>query len=135
MAATISADFLDLFSKPAFAHLATLMPDGSPQITPVWVDFDGEHVLVNSRRGRRKNNNMTERPQVALEISDPANPYRYITIRGRVVEVTEQDAEAQLDRLAKRYLNLDRYPWYGQDEVREIFKILPEHVTTRVIQE
>lgn len=135
MSAKIPDEFLDLFQKPAFGHLATLMRDGTPQVTPVWVDFDGEHILINSRQGRLKNNNMSQRAAVAIDIVDPQNPYRYITIRGRVVAITEDGAAEQLDRLTQRYLNKDHYPWYQPGEVRSIFKILPEHVATRMIQE
>ena len=86
MAATIPAEFLDLFKKPAFANLATLNPDGSPQVTPVWVDFDGTNILVNTARGRVKDRNLQREPRVALSIPDPENPYRYLGIQGRVTE-------------------------------------------------
>lgn len=135
MASTIPPEFLDLLSKRAFAHFATIMPDGTPQITPVWVDFDGEYVLINSKSGRTKNINVTERPMVAVEISDPANPYRYLMIRGPVVEIitlAEQDT-AHIDSLAKRYLGLDVYPWTAPGDVRQIFKIRPDKVVGRVV--
>ncbi len=127
----IPESHLDLFSfeKRAFGHLATLMPDGSPQVTPVWIDFDGTHVLVNSARGRQKDRNMRRDPRVAIEVSDPENPYRYVQIRGRVVEITEEGADEHIDRLAKKYRGLDRYPWRRPGEVRVIYKILPEHVS------
>jgi anthraniloyl-CoA monooxygenase len=128
----IPAEFLDLFRKPAIAHLATLMPDGTPQVTPVWVDYDGGHVLVNSAAGRRKDLNMAERPRVALEIADPDNPNRYVTVRGSVVEISEVGADEHLDRLARRYLGRDRYPdtFRFPGEVRRIYRIAPEKVTT-----
>jgi PPOX class probable F420-dependent enzyme len=129
----IPPEFLDLFQKPAFAHLATIMPDGSPQITPVWVDFDGTYILVNSRVGRVKNNNMATRAQVAIEISDPDNPYRYLTIRGRVVEVVALNDTSHIDKLAQRYLGLEKYPWGAPDEQRQLFRIQPEKVTGRVV--
>jgi len=133
MTAAIPEAFLDLFQKRAFAHFATVMADGTPQITPVWVDYDGEYVLVNSRVGRTKNRNVQDRPAVAIEISDPDNPYRYLMIRGTVVTVETQPDTAHIDSLAKRYLGLDRYPWGQPGEVREIFKIRPDHIVTRVI--
>lgn len=120
--------FLDLFAKRAFGHLATPMPDGSPQLTPVWVDYDGRHLLVNSRRGRRQNPNVAARPRVAIEIQDPDDPSRYLSVRGRVVEVVEDAGGEQIDRLARRSLGLARYPWGAPGEVREIFKMLPERV-------
>ncbi|MFQ5815819.1 MAG: TIGR03618 family F420-dependent PPOX class oxidoreductase, partial [Candidatus Hydrothermarchaeaceae archaeon] len=82
MTEVIPANYLDLFEKKAFANLATIMPDGSPQVTPVWVDVDGDDVLINSARGRQKDLNMRSRPQVALSIQDPDNPYRYLEVRG-----------------------------------------------------
>jgi anthraniloyl-CoA monooxygenase len=127
----IPRDFLDLFAKATFAHLATLMPDGSPQVTPVWVDYDGRHILVNSAAGRQKDLNMEQRRQVAIEIPDPDNPNRYLAVRGTVVEITEQGADAHLDRLARRYLNRDKYPdsYRFPGEIRRIYKILPKRVT------
>jgi anthraniloyl-CoA monooxygenase len=131
-AGPIPHDFLDLFEKPAVAHLATLMPDGSPQVTPVWVDYDGHHVLVNSAAGRQKDLNMERRRRVAIEIQDPDDPNRYVSVRGTVVEITEDGADAHLDRLARRYLNRDRYPdsYRFPGEVRRIYRIEPARVTT-----
>ncbi|MBZ0285338.1 MAG: PPOX class F420-dependent oxidoreductase [Anaerolineae bacterium] len=133
MTAAIPEAFLDLFKKRAFAHFATIMADGTPQVTPVWVDFDGEYVLVNSRVGRTKNRNVQDRPAVAIEISDPENPYRYLMIRGTVVAVETMPDDTHIDSLAKRYLGLDRYPWGQPGEVRQIFKIRPDHVVARVV--
>jgi PPOX class probable F420-dependent enzyme len=131
MAPQVPDAFLDLFHKKSFAHLATLMPDGRPQVTPVWCDFDGTHVLINSAKGRRKDKNMRREPRVALSIQDPENPYRYLEVRGRVVSVSEEGADAQIDRLAKRYMGVDRYPLRKPGEVRVIYKILPEVVSVR----
>jgi PPOX class probable F420-dependent enzyme len=120
--------YLDLFSKPAFAHLVTLMPDGSPQVTPVWVDLDGNTVIVNTAKGRLKDRNMKRDPRVALAVSDPANPYRYVQVRGRVSDITENGGDAHIDRMAKKYLNQDSYPYRQSGEVRVIYRITPEHV-------
>ncbi len=120
---------LALYQKKSFGHLATLLPNGTPQTSPVWVDFDDTHVLVNSARGRLKDKNMRQRPQVALSIQDPDDPYRYLEVRGRVVEITEQGADEHIDRLAKRYLGLDRYPYRQPGEVRVIYKIKPERTS------
>ena len=114
-----------LTEKKAFAHLATLMPDGSPQVTPVWVDFDGSHVLVNSARGRVKDKNMELNRDVALSVQDPENPYRYLGVRGKVVEITEQGADEHIDKLAKKYLGRESYPGRSAGEVRRIYKIEP----------
>ncbi len=120
--------YLDLFEKRAFAHLATLMPDGSPQVTPVWVDFDGTFVLVNSAKGRQKDLNMKRDGRVALCILDPDDPYRYLQVRGHVVEITDQGAEAHIDKMAKKYLGRDVYPNRTPGMVRLIYKIKPEKV-------
>lgn len=125
----IPEKYLDLFNKKAFANLGTLMPDGRPQVTPVWIDFDGEHVIFNSAKGRQKDRNVRREPRVALAIMDPDNPYRYLEIRGRVVEITEQGGAAHIDKMAKKYIGKDKYPWGKPGEVRVIYKIKPEHTT------
>jgi PPOX class probable F420-dependent enzyme len=129
MAATIPQKYLDLFQKKAFANLATLMPDGSPQVTPVWVDYDGNHVIVNSARGRQKDKNMQRDAKVALSILDPDNPYRYLEIRGKVDEITENGAEAHIDKMAKKYMGQDKYPYRRDGEVRVLYKIAPTKTT------
>jgi PPOX class probable F420-dependent enzyme len=130
MAATIPEQFKDLFAKVAFAQLATLMADGRPQVTPVWVDYDGEHVRVNSAKGRVKDKNMRRDKRVALSIQDPDNPYRHLAIQGDVVEITEEGADAHIDALAKKYLGKDSYPFRAPGEVRVIYKIRPDKVST-----
>jgi PPOX class probable F420-dependent enzyme len=125
MSASIPSQFLDLFEKKAFGSLATLMPDGTLQVTPVWVDFDGKRVIVNSARGRRKDRNMNAGASVALAIMDPDNPYRYLEVRGWVAEVTEQGADEHIDRMAKKYLGQDKYPFREPGEVRVIYRIDP----------
>jgi len=130
MARVIPEKYRDLFNKRAFAALTTLMPDGSPQTTPVWVDTDGEYVIFNSAKGRQKDRNVRRDPRVALAIVDPDNPYRYLEVRGKVAEITEQGADAHIDRLAKKYLGQDKYPYRQPSEVRVIYKIRPEHTTT-----
>jgi PPOX class probable F420-dependent enzyme len=129
MAGSIPEKYRDLFNKRAFASLGTLMPDGRPQVTPVWCDFDGEHVIFNSAKGRQKDRNVRRDPRVAMAIVDPDNPYRYLEIRGRVVEITEQGADAHIDKMAKKYLDVDKYPYRQPGEVRVIYKIQPEHTT------
>jgi len=127
--ATIPASHADLLKRPTFANLATLNADGSPQVTPVWVDFDGTHVLVNTARGRVKAKNLAREPRVALAIADPENPYRYLGIQGRVVELTEAGADAHMDKMANRYIGKD-YPFRAPGEVRVIARIAPEKVHT-----
>jgi len=127
MAAKIPEAYLDLFQKKAFGSLTTLMPDGSPQVTPVWVDFDGEYVIFNSARGRKKDLNVRRDPRVAIAILDPDNPYRYMEIRGRVAEITQEGADQSIDKLAKKYLGVDKYPYAQPGEVRVIYKVRPKH--------
>ena len=122
----IPEKFLDLLrTKKAFANLATVMPDGSPQVTPVWFDYTGERIRVNTARGRVKARNMKQGFKVALAIMDPDNPYRFIQLRGRVVQVTEQGADAHIDSLAKKYLGQDKYPFRSPNEVRVMYEIEP----------
>jgi len=123
-------NYRDILDKKGFAHLATVGTDGHPQVTPVWVDFDGTHVLVNTARGRVKTKNLERNPRVALSISDPENPYRYVGIQGRVVEMTEKGGDAHIDKMAKKYLNKDSYPFRQPGEVRVIVKIAPDKVHT-----
>jgi PPOX class probable F420-dependent enzyme len=125
--ADIPDSYRDLFTKKAFAHLATVGRNGRPQVTPVWCDVDGTHVRINTARGRVKERNLRANPLVALSIQDPDNPYRYLQVRGRVVEMTENGADQHIDALAKRYLGQDRYPHRRPGEVRVMVKILPEH--------
>src|SRR5947209_12988324 len=100
MAGAIPDKYADLFQKRAFANLATLMPDGRPQVTPVWVEVDGEHGIFNSARGRQKDKNVRRDPRVALAVVDPENHYRYLEIRGRVTEITDDGADDSINKLA-----------------------------------
>jgi PPOX class probable F420-dependent enzyme len=126
----IPQSHLDLFTKKAFAHLATLMPDGKPQVNPVWVDYDGKYVLINTAEGRLKDKNMQRDGRVALSITDPDNPYRYLEVRGRVAQRTYEGADAHIDAMAKKYLGQDKYPFRKPGEVRVIYKVTPERSTS-----
>src|SRR5579883_673689 len=129
MPSSIPDTFLDLVTqKKAFAHLATLMPDGSPQVTPVWFDYDAGKIRVNTARGRVKDRNMTQNTRVALSIIDPDNPYRHIAVRGRVAKVTESGADPHIDALSRKYLGKD-YPFRRPGEVRVIYEIEPVSVS------
>jgi PPOX class probable F420-dependent enzyme len=130
MAAAIPEKYLDLFQKKAFASLGTLMPDGKPQVTPVWCDFDGKHVIVNSAKGRVKDRNMRRDARVSLALIDPDNPYRYLQVQGHVAEITEAGADQHIDKMAKKYLGLDKYPNRQPGEVRVIYKIEPDRTST-----
>lgn len=120
----------DMLGKAAFGHLATLNPDGSPQSTPIWFEFDGENILINSSKGRWKDRNMRRDSRVALSIIDPDNAYRYLEVRGRVVDITEEGALDHINKLAKMYLGKDEYPFLQPGEVRVKYKIAPEHSTS-----
>ena len=128
----IPEKYRDLLSKRAFANLATIMPDGTPQVTPVWFDSDGNHLIVNSALGRQKDKNLRRDPRVALSILDPENPYRYMEIRGRVVEITQEGATQHIDKMAKKYMGLDTCPevFRAPGEVRVIARITPERVVS-----
>ncbi len=130
MTGKIPDQFLDLIEAPAFANLATVMKDGSPHVTPVWFDFDGECIRINTAKGRVKDRNMRDNPRVALSIMDPKNPYRYIEIRGRVAEITEAGADEHIDHLARKYLKVDKYPHRSPGEVRVLYRVVPDHVST-----
>ena len=107
--AEIPQAYRDLFDKKSFAHVATVGADGAPQVTPVWIDQEGQYIRFNTARGRVKTQNLERSPKIALSVQDPENPYRYIQVRGRVVEVTEKGADAHIDALAKKYLGQDRF--------------------------
>ena len=127
----IPEQFLDLFTKKkAFANLATVMPDGTPQVTPVWFDLKDGVVRVNTAKGRVKARNMREGAPVALAIMDPDNAYRYVQLRGRVRRVTAEGAGAHIDSLAKKYLGKDKYPFAQPGEVRVMFEIEPRAIQT-----
>ena len=113
----------DLLTGPNFAHLTTLMADGSPQVTPVWIDAEGDLVLFNTAEGRVKTRNLDRDGRVALSIQDAQNPYRYLQIRGRVIEKTHAGADAHIDRMAQKYLGQETYPWRSPSEQRGVYQI------------
>jgi PPOX class probable F420-dependent enzyme len=124
--AVIPQQYLDLVTnKKAFAHLATVMKDGSPQVTPVWLDFTDGVIRVNTARGRVKDRNLKVGSRVALSVADPDNPYRYVQVRGKVTKETEQGADAHIDSLAKKYMGVDSYPYRNAAEKRVIYYIEP----------
>ena len=127
MAASVSEDLLALLRKPLFVHVATVMPDGTPQSTPVWIDTDGENVLFNTAKGRVKHRNMLRNPAVALSLIDDENPYRMVEIRG-TVELVEDGADDHIDFLAKKYLNEDKYPFRQPGEERIIVQVRPDAI-------
>ena len=133
MTTTIPDAAKDLLERPVVVSLVTLMPDNQPQATPVWIDYDGTHIIVNTARGRQKDRNMEERPQVTVLAIDPDNPYRYLEVRGKVVEITEEGALENINKLAKKYFGRDDFyakqPELRERETRVMFKIAPLHVS------
>jgi PPOX class probable F420-dependent enzyme len=126
--AAIPQAYRDLFDKKSFAHIATIGADGTPQVTPVWIDYDGTHIRFNTARGRVKTKNLERNPTVALAVQDPDNPYRYLQVKGRVTEMTEKGADEHIDALAKKYLGQDRYPYRRPGEVRVTVKVEPDKI-------
>jgi len=114
----------------AFVYLATIMKDGSPQVTPIWFDTEGEYIRINSAKGRLKDKNMRARPSVALCISDPKNPYRYVQIRGKVVEIITEGAEEHIDKLNMKYHDNPHYANHSPEHPRVIYKIEPVKAQT-----
>jgi PPOX class probable F420-dependent enzyme len=122
------AKYRDIFDKKTFAYIGTVGASGSPQVTPVWCEFDGTQIVFNTARGRVKDKNLSRSPRVSIAAADPDNPYRYVQVRGRVAEMTEQGADAHIDKMAKKYLGQDRFTGRRQGEVRLIVKVVPERV-------
>lgn len=120
----------EMLGKKAFAHLATLMPDGSPHVTPVWIESDGDEIVFNTVEGRQKPTNLRRDNRVAISVIDPDDPYAHIMIRGEVVEITPEGAEEHIDKLAKRYLDEDTYPFRQPGEQRLIVRVKPTSITT-----
>ncbi|GAA3020342.1 PPOX class F420-dependent oxidoreductase [Streptosporangium longisporum] len=126
----LTEELLALLRRPSTCYLATSMADGSPQLTQTWVDTDGEHVIINSVQSHLKTRNIERDPRVAVAVSDPADPSRYFQVRGRVLKVTTDGAADHIEMLAQRYLGTS-YPWYGgRDQVRVMFVIEPEKISS-----
>lgn len=129
MLAHLSDEVMSLLREPSYAQLATLMPDGSPQVTQVWIDTDGEHIIVNTAVGHQKERNVRRDSRVAINLVDPNDQARQAAIRGHVVEMTTEGAAEQINALAKKYMGIDEYPFGSPDETRITLKITPEHVS------
>ena len=125
--AKLSKEAVKIIEGKNFAHIATLTKDGSPQVTPVWVEHEGDYVLVNTAEGRLKWKNVKRDPRVAISIIDEKNPYNMLAIRGKVVSITTEGADAHIDKLSMKYLG-KKYPWGSPDQKRTILKIKPEKI-------
>jgi PPOX class probable F420-dependent enzyme len=125
----IPESYHDLFEKPTIAHVVTMLPDGRPHATPVWVDYDvaADRVLVNTERGRRKAKNVEQNPSVAVSMTDPDDPYRWLSVTGEVTDVTTEGAREHIDELAARYMGADSYPSPVETE-RVVLRIRPDEV-------
>lgn len=128
--ATISDEVRSIIEKKTFAHVATLMPDGSPQSTPVWIDVESDQLLFNTAEGRQKPENLRRDPRVAISFTDPDDPYQMVMVQGEVAEITESGADEHIDRLARKYLGEDTYPFRKEGEVRLIVRVDPTNVAT-----
>lgn len=129
MSAKLTSKATRLIEGKNFAHLATVMPDGSPQVSPVWIDHVGDTVLVNTAEGRVKQRNVARDPRVAISIVDQSDPYDKVLIRGRAVAQTSQGADEHIDSLAKKYIGKDKYPWRAPGEKRIIIRIEPGRIS------
>ncbi|MBV2357141.1 PPOX class F420-dependent oxidoreductase [Streptomyces sp. J2-1] len=130
MTVPLGDDLLALLRRPATCYIATTMPDGSPQLTQTWVDTDGKNILINSVESHQKTRNIERDPRVAVAVSDPADPSSYTQIRGRVVHITKHGAVEHIEALAQKYLGRP-YPWFGgRDQVRLIYVIEPDRISS-----
>jgi len=128
MTATLTTKALELIERPVLAHLATVDANGDPHVTPVWVDHDGNDILVNTAEGRVKARNLRAHAKVALSIVAPEDPYLVVALRGTVTEITTEGADAHIDALARKYLGADSYPWRSPGETRITVRIRPERI-------
>jgi PPOX class probable F420-dependent enzyme len=128
--AQITPEIEQLLKEASYAQIATLMPDGSPQLTQVWIDFDGTHLIVNTVASHQKVRNARRDPRVAVNVHDPSRPFRVANFRGRVVEITSEGADQHIDSMARKYLGADTYPFRRPGQQRVMLKIQPLRVRT-----
>jgi len=126
---SIPEKYADLLQTTALADVATIGPNGEPQVNPVWFDWDGTHVLFSQTKARQKYRNVNRDPRIALSIVDPTNPYRYLEIRGKVVRIDEDSDNAFINSMAKKYIDQDVYPWHQPGDERVVIVVEPEHTT------
>jgi PPOX class probable F420-dependent enzyme len=126
--ATLSENQAKLFTGRNFGHVGTIRPDGSPQVTPVWIDYDGEHVVFNTAVGRAKYQNLRRDPRVTVEVLNMENPYEYVMVSGTAELQEGDEAERHIDKLAKKYMGVDEYPHRTPEERRVLVRVTPELV-------
>lgn len=131
LTSVVPASHVDLLDAKGFGHLATLGPEGEPQSHPIWYDTDGSHVMISTTKARQKYRNVMRDRRVSMSILDPDDPYRYLEVRGVVTSVDDDPDQAFIDRLAKKYLGMDEYPWKQPGDERVVVKIQPVHCTTQ----
>ena len=127
---TIPEGFRDILDGKSFAHWATIGPDGEPQSSPVWFDFDGEQILISQTKKRQKLRNVKRDPRVSVSILDPDNAYRYIELRGEVVDISDDEDNQFIDKMAKKYRGHDHYQWHQPGDERVVVRIQPKHTST-----
>lgn len=127
MPSAIPEGYRDILTNRSFAHLAVVLADGTPHVSPVWIDYDGEHILINTTFDRVKARAMDGNPHVSLSVLDPDNPYRYLVVRGQIVEATRDGATEHIDKMARKYFGKDIYDGPGRDR-RKLYKIAPVKV-------
>ncbi|HEY1829233.1 MAG TPA: PPOX class F420-dependent oxidoreductase [Acidimicrobiales bacterium] len=128
MADTLSPKARQLIERPVLASVATLNPDGTPQITPVWIDLDGDNLVFNTAKGRVKARNLEKDSHVAITVIDPEDQYNVVALRGTVTDISTEGADAHIDSLAKKYLNVDSYPMRREGEVRIRVTVRPDRI-------
>ena len=127
--ARLSEEQAKLFEDKNFGHVATIRSDGTPQVTPVWIDYDGEHVVFNTAVGRTKYENLRRDPRVTVEVLNMENPYEYVMVSGRAELEEGEAAERHIDKLAKKYMGVDEYPHRSPTEQRVLVRVTPERVS------
>lgn len=125
----IPEQYQDLLTKQSFAHIATVGPDGEPQSSPVWIDWDGQHILFSQTKSRQKLHNLQREPRIAMSMIDPGNPYRYLEVRGVVDGVEDDPNNAFINKMAKKYMGQDTYPYHRPGDERVVVKVRPEHTS------
>lgn len=122
---TIPTEYKDLLDKKSFGHVATIGPKGEPQSSPVWIDFDGQYVKFSNLKSRQKFKNLERDPRVSISLIDPDDPYRYIEIRGIAEKIEDDEGNAFINEMAKKYIDRDIYPWHKEGDERVVIFVKP----------